>query len=385
MSTFTTAGYTIDRYADILEALILDLKAAFGDNIKTEADSVFGQLSAIVSEMVADVNESVEGIVAAYNPQTAAGAYLSALVMLNGIERREAEESSVTLSCTTNAAGATIPAGSLVSDPLIGEQFATDAIAVIGPSTSANVSATAVNAGPISAVAGTLTQIDTPIYGWESVTNPAGATEGQDEETDTELRVRRQIAAERTGTSNVAAIYTEIANIDAVEQVTVHQNIGAVTDVDGIPPKSIWAIVLGGADQDVAEAIFSTLSAGIGMYGDTPIVYPDPITGDNYTITFERPDDLPIYIEVEVTKDADYPADGDDQIEAALVAHFETFAIGQDVEYSRLFTPINSVAGHYVTLLEIGIAPAPAGTSNISVDADNRAVTDVTKITVTST
>lgn len=384
MSTFSSTGYTIDRYADILAALLADFKSAWGDNIKTDADSVFGQFARIWSETVSDVNESIEGIVAAYNPQTAEGAYLSALVLLNGIERREAEYSSVTLQCTANAAGATIPANSLVSDPAIGEQFKTDSLLVVAPSASANVSATAVNAGPISAVAGTLTQIDSPVYGWESVTNPSGAVAGQDEETDTELRVRRQIAAERTGLNNVAAIYTAIANIDAVSQVTVYQNTGTVTDANGVPPTHVWAIVLGGADQDIAAAMFGTVAAGIGMYGDTPVVYADPITGASYTITFERPDDVAIYIDVNVTKDDDYPADGDDQIEAALVAHFEDQEIGEDVEYSRLYTPINSVAGHYVNTLKIGIAPAPSGTTNISIDADERAVTDVAKITVTS-
>jgi uncharacterized phage protein gp47/JayE len=312
------------------------------------------------------------------------GAYLSALVLLNGIERREAEFSSVTLQCTANAAGATIPANSLVSDPAIGEQFKTDSLLVVAPSASANVSATAVNAGPISAVAATLTQIDSPVYGWESVTNPSGAVAGQDEETDTELRVRRQIAAERTGLNNIAAIYTEIANIDAVSQVTVYQNAGTVTDANGVPPTHVWAIVLGGADQDIAAAMFGTVAAGIGMHGDTPVVYPDPITGASYTITFERPDDIAIYIDVNVTKNDDYPADGDDQIEAALVAHFADQEIGEDVEYSRLYTPINSVAGHYVNTLKIGTAPAPSGTTNISIDADERAVTDVAKITVTS-
>jgi uncharacterized phage protein gp47/JayE len=352
---------------------------------KTDADSVFGQLARIWSEAVADVNESIEGIVAAYNPQAAEGAFLSALVLLNGIDRNEAEYSTVTVQCTANAAGCTIPAGSLVSDPAVGEQFETDSQLILGASASGNVSATAVNAGPISAAAGTLTQIDTPIYGWESVTNPAGAVEGADEETDTELRVRREAAAERTGLNNVAAIYTAVADIDAVDQVTVYQNTGVATDANGVPPQHVWVVVLGGADQDIAAAMFGTVAAGIGMHGDTPVVYADPISGDNYTITFERPDDLAIYIDVEVTKDADYPVDGDDQIEDAIIAHFEDQTIGEDVEYSRLYTPINSIPGHYVTSLKIGTSPSPSGTTNVAVDPDEIAVTDAAKITVTST
>ena len=65
MSTFTTTGYTIDRYASIVAALEADLKSAFGDNIKLTADSVFGQIVQIFAEAVDNINESIEGIVSA--------------------------------------------------------------------------------------------------------------------------------------------------------------------------------------------------------------------------------------------------------------------------------------------------------------------------------
>jgi uncharacterized phage protein gp47/JayE len=43
--------------------------------------------------------------------------------------------------------------------------------------------------------------------------------------------------------------------------------------------------------------------------------------------------------------------------------------IGEDVLYSRLYTPINSsTEGFYVNSMTIGTSAAPVGTSNISVD-----------------
>ncbi|NIV93785.1 hypothetical protein GWN42_13550 [candidate division KSB1 bacterium] len=384
MSTFTSTGYTIDRYDDILNALIADLQSAFGDNIKTNPDSAFGQFARIMSEIVADINESVEGIVSAYDPQKSSGVFLSSLVLLNGIERKESEFSTVTLECTANTAGTTIPAGSLVSDPAIGEQFATDIELIVAPSGTGNVSATAVNAGPIAAVVDTLTQIDTPVYGWESVTNIVDATEGQNEETDPDLRLRRQRAAEQTGTANVAAIFTEIANIPAVEQVVVIQNATEVTDPDGVPPGHIWAIVLGGADNDIAQAIFEILAAGTGMYGDTTVPYADPITGKTYDVTFERPDDVENWIDVTVVKDDDYPPDGDDQIKQALVDYYDEFEIGEDVEYTRLYTPINSVPGHYVSDLKLDTTFPPTGTGNLAIQTNERAVISLPNIRVFS-
>ena len=40
-------------------------------------------------------------------------------------------------------------------------------------------------------------------------------------------------------------------------------------------------------------------------------------------------------------------------------------SIGQDVLYSRLYTPINSVKGHQVDSMLIGTTNPPTGTANI--------------------
>jgi uncharacterized phage protein gp47/JayE len=153
MSTFDATGLTVDDFATVLAALIADLQTSFGDNIKTGPDSVFGLLANIIAEGVSDQNELIEQVANAFNPQTASGAALSILVQLNGITRNSDEFSTVTLSCTANTAGASIPAGSLVSDPTTGNQFATDALLVLAPSATSTVAATAVNSGVVTATA----------------------------------------------------------------------------------------------------------------------------------------------------------------------------------------------------------------------------------------
>jgi uncharacterized phage protein gp47/JayE len=220
----------MDDFATVLAALIAGFQSAFGDNIKTGPDSGFGLIANIIAEGVADQNEIVEQVNNAFNPQTASGAALSILVQLNGITRNSDEFSTVTLSCTANAAGATIPAGSLVSDPTTGNQFATDSLLVLGASATDTVAATAVNSGVVEAAASTLTQIDTPIYGWETVTNPAAATVGQSEETDSALRLRRQVVAEGSGTASVEAIFRAVSDIDEVVEAVVFENVTPDTD-----------------------------------------------------------------------------------------------------------------------------------------------------------
>jgi uncharacterized phage protein gp47/JayE len=390
MSTINSTGYDLDTYDEVKQALEADFKDAFGDDIKVTPDSVFGQIINIFAEVVSDQNEVIEASIAQTNPQSATGVFHKQIVMFNGIEAKESEFSTVSLNCTAStSSGTTIPEKSLVSHVDTGEQFETDIELVVPAGNTLSVSATAVNSGPIEASAGKLTKIDTPIFAWETVTNPSDAILGADEETDPELRVRRQIAASQTGASTVPAIFTAVKNIDAVEFVKVIANNTPNPDQYGVAANSVWTVVSGGADNDIAQALFETVAAGTGYYntgGPNGVLvnYNDPVTGDTYPIKFERPTAVDIWIIVNLEKDLSlYPADGDDQIKAALVNYFETSqTIGLDVFHSRLFTPVNSIPGHSVTSLLIGTSSPPSAEDDIPIAVNELAQTATAKITV---
>jgi hypothetical protein len=73
-----------------------------------------------------------------------------------------------------------------------------------------------------------------------------------------------------------------------------------------------------------------------------------------------------------IVKDGTFPSDGVTLIEDALLTHISTLGIGEDVLYSRLYTPINSATGgFYVTSLTIGTTVAPSGTTNIVIPFNN--------------
>jgi len=384
MSSIDSTGLTIDRLIDIISDYETTLKAAFGDNTKTDAQSVFGQLIQLFALAISDQQQLIQGVADSFNPNSAEGAALSTLVLLNGIQRQENEFSTVSLECIATADGCTIPAGSLVSDPATGVQVATDIDLVLAASATGNVSATAVETGAVSAALDTLTQIDTPVFGWASVRNPAAMTEGVNEETDTELRVRRAAVAERAGSGSVSSIYGTVSDVSGVDKLTVLANNGTVTDANGVEPTHVWVIVEGGSDADIAAAIFSKVGASIGLTGTTVVSHYDSVSKASYDVRFSRPSDIPIYIIVNLTVDSNYPADGDTQVENALIAYFETLDLGDDVVHSRLYTPVNTVAGHQIDSIYIGLAASPTGTANISIDVDELAVTDAAKIVVNS-
>ncbi len=384
MSIFDTTGASFDAYADLASTVEDLLQTAFGDNVNTTADSVFGHIKDIQALALAEQNEIAEYVKDAMDPSAAAGAALSALVLLNGIQRQEADYSTVTLTCTSLPAGTTIPAGSLVSDPDSAYQWATDSQLVIGASTTGTVSATCTDEGAVTAVADSITQIDTPVYGWGSVTNAASASAGQVEEADGTLRSRRTTVAKRASSVSTSAVYAAVTDVTGVTDCLVLENTSGSTDAYGVPAGNMWVIVLGGADDDIAEAMSAHKAGGVGFYGSSSGTYDNTTTGLTETYYFDRPSDVEVYVTVNVSTDSDYPVDGDDDISDALVAYFATLTLDNDVAHSRLYTPVNDVDGHTIDSLYVDTSASPTATDDISIDPNQMAVITAARITVNS-
>lgn len=395
MSSIDSTGVTLDSFSEAKDNAILKLKAAFGDNIKTDDQSLFGIVATLLGEMIADQNDLIREAVSARNPQAAQGVHLDNVSQFNGITRRAPEYSTVVLSCTAKSTGATIPAGSLVQDPSDSSiEFETDAELILTSDETDTVSATATTAGAVNAVAATLTKIVNPVFGWDSVTNSAAAVAGRAVETDTDMRARRKQVSRQTGRQSLPKIYAALTNIEDIGRVTVRENKTNYVDSAGQLPHSVWAICQGGDDKDIAEALFLNTSAGVGYMGETDVTHADPTTGREYEISFDRVTEVPIEIYIRTAKGATYPADGDAQIKAALIAYFagefvqpdgETnngFGIAENVNYFRLLTPVNSIGGHSVVEFTIGYEGETLAMSDLVIDTTELATLDAADITV---
>jgi len=253
---------------------------------------------------------------------------------------------------------------------------------VAGDLPSVTFTVFAVEAGRLVARAGTLTVIETPVPGWSEVTNPADAVEGRDLETDAEFRLRRFLTLAEPGCGTVDAIRAEILKIDDVRSARVFQNIEFVVDAAGRPPKSVEAVVLGGSDEDVANALFVTVSAGIEQFGDETFDVIDS-QGFTQTMRWNRPDEIDIWLEVDLTTNDDFPVDGDVSVEEKILEFVDTeFLIGDDVVTSRLYCPIHEVDGIDDIVIRIGLAPGPVGDANIPIGEREIAVFDSARTTI---
>lgn len=386
MTTFgiTSTGFEIPTALEILAAMEADERAALGNDLDTSPEQPLGQLNGILA---AKMRELWEAMATVYNARVPSGANLGALddlCALSGVTRKAATRGKVTLSVTL-AAGRTLPVGSVASvvgQP--GNQWRTTEAAVNASGSPAvvEVAAEAVQVGVYPAASGSITVIATPVTGWTIVTNAHDATVGRATETDPQLRARREQELQTAGSSPVDAIRTDLSPIDGVTQVVVFENTTMATDADGLPPKSVEALVLGGDDQDIAEALWRAKAAGIETFGSTARTVVDA-AGLPRTVKFTRPTALNLYVEVYPVVDSSTYS-GDAAVKAAILAEGDALLAGEPVRIFRLLSRLRSVRGIVdVYQLAIGLSTLTLAPANLSVGLRERAVFDTSRIAIT--
>lgn len=388
MSEFNNDGIIIDRYPTIRENLSDDFKTAFGeDTLSNSAESIIGNITSIISSTVDGQNEMVQGVTDAFNPNAATGYQLSTLVLFNGIKRKEAVYSTCSVEVTAGTAPTVIPKGRRVSNPDETQIWTIDDDVSLAPLETKDVSVTCIVDGPIFAQVNTITKILDPVYSWESVDNSVSSTIGRTEESDAELRTRRAIVAAGISSSSEPAIFRQLTGIEAVESVYLYFNKTDAPDIYGNPPQSIWAIVKGGSNADIAEVLAEYPSGGLVYIGDIDEIYTDPENGKEYPIKFDRPTEILNYIKVVISTNQLFPADGVEQIKQQIADYYDGdftidgrqvpgFGVGQNIVYSRLYSPINSVPGHEILELYLDTVSPPTGTSTLVMDIYQQGVVD---------
>lgn len=382
----TNNGFNKKRLDVILKEINDDTASIFGNNFDVDPDSPQGQQNGVVAGAYADLWEIAEASYNAFRPSAATGTSLSELVQLNNITRQAATPSRVTLTCT-GVNGTIIPSGSLAEVQDTGERFATLTDVTIDATLSVDVEAASVALGPINGLAGTINVIATPITGWDSVTNSLDAKVGTNEETDEQLRIRREKSVSINAQNVVDAIFARVSNVVGVTSTTVLENdTSDDPDSNGLVAHSIEVIVEGGDDAELAETIYLTKPGGISTNGNVTINVTDS-QGFIKPIKFTRPTGVEIYVSISGTKGPGYPTDGDDQIKQAIVDYANGqlvenrgFGVGDDVITSELYVPANIVDDVSITSLQIGLSAGAVGTANIPINLRELASFDTTRI-----
>jgi len=376
-NTIDDTGFNRVRFQDLRLEKAQEYKDGFGNqSLKTDDQSGVGQEISISTFSEDDLASRFETLLSVFDPTAAQGVHLSRLAIVMNKRRQDAVNSSVTLSITADGSGATVSEGFQVSDTPDTVTFQTTEEVIIAPSATEDVEAISLAGGSIEAAAGILTVIKTPVFGVASVTNTLAANVGRFRETDTELRPR-MLSSSSSSSPTVSGIQTAVSNVDGVIKVEVIENATGSVSAEGIPAKSVFPIVDGGSDSDIAQALITGgVAAGIGYTepADIPAAtivsdtFADPVTGQVQTAFWARPDDVQIFVEVTLNKLGDYPGDGDTRVAANIEQWIiDNSEFGEDLFASQLYNPVQDVPGAVVVTLFIGLAPSPVG-STVAID-----------------
>lgn len=245
--------------------------------------------------------------------------------------------------------------------------------------------------GPIVALAGDITEIDTPVGGWDGVVNLADAKLGRNEATDGEARLSAEDDIFRPGATTFDAIYQSLRDIRDVTAVDLLVNDQDVTDGDGVPGHSVEAIVVGGDAQVIVDVLRQECAAaGIKTYGNTSGTSYN-LQGQPETVYFTRVVDVNVYVTAAlsvltgVLNASAYPTDGNLQVARAIVRWGNALPIGHDVVAQAAGAQTFAVPGVIThTSCNIGTAPSPSSSTTIAITRRQRAVFDTSRITITT-
>ena len=301
-------GLQVNTLAEILSELEQSFKDIYGQNIVLDQNSPDAQLLNIFAQMMVSYGELLRDINAGFDPDQATGVILDQRVKLNGISRRQGSYTTVTVNLLFSGS-ATIKGLDLYPlDECFQVSDSTGNIAVASVTTTGVLGDTksvvfrAKEYGELVFPEGSIIKINTTVNN-VSLSNPSNnatipADVGKDEESDTELKIRREIAAQRkTAFGTVDALQTQLANIEGITYADVQEN-DTDSAFSGIPAHGIWIILRGVAtNEEIANVIYNYRVLGTPMKGSVTQNVTRP-NGETFVAKWDLAQEQDVYCKV---------------------------------------------------------------------------------------
>lgn len=305
------SGIQIQTYSDVVNDIINGtpivpgLVSIYGSDINVDSNTPDGQWINIFALSKIDIENLCVSIYNSFDPNQAVGVALDSLCQLNSSSLLRKGGILTQVVVTVNVTGTFTLNGLDTSSPYTISDANGNLFNLIS-STSVttgnnNLNFQAAQIGFIQILANTLTVQVSIIAGVNSVNNPSTPYQiGSNQETDSQLRIRRSASTAIPAQGFNQSLYGGLNQIEGLTQAVIYENDTGSINADSVPGHSIWVIVNGGSDADVADTIYTYRNAGCGMYGSSTV----PVTqvdGTMFNISFTRAVDQNLFIDLTVT------------------------------------------------------------------------------------
>lgn len=267
-------GLETATYAELQAYFTAQYQTIYGSDINLASDTPDGQMMNIFIQSILDLEDLLTQVYNQFDPDNAIGKVLDQRVAINGIQRQAGTHTVTNIDITTTQA-VTLYGIDQSSQPAYtvqdnaGNRWQLLVSTVISGAGVNTLAFQAEVPGAVLSVPNTITVPVSIILGVSAINNPTTYTTlGLNEESDADLKVRRQKSVSLSSQGYLAGLLAALENISGVSSAFVYENVTGVTDGDGIPSHSIWVIVSGtGNPAAIANAIYTKRNAGCGMKG----------------------------------------------------------------------------------------------------------------------
>lgn len=405
----TSNGLDVMSYDNILQFEQDSLNAAYaqdGETINFDSETPDGQATNIGAQLGTDVRELAHGVYNSFDPDKCSGSVQDSRYALNYLFRKGGtftiQNIDVTVNKTVDLQGLdgsyndVNAASYTVSDDAGNLWYLIDSTTLTAGTTSLPFRSQ--NYGSYTPVIGTITNQVTKVLGVTSVINSvAPTTLGVQQETDLQFKLRRNRSTSVKGQNSNDSMLGQLLDLDGVSDAITFINIPGNDDYDeNLPDYSVWVIVEGGANSDIANVIYQN-STGLPMYAFednlvTPAIVPvevdvPAVSGQVFNVKFNRANPVPLYIRFTYQPSAlstgVYNADGI----KSYIAENLIFGLDEAAETSKV-TAIASDAilanggGGYALNVEISIDGINYTDYIQSASRQDKFVVDATRITI---
>lgn len=365
--TFGSTGFLVPSDEEIFTGVTTDLNAAFGGNLNPALNTPQGQLATTIAALVSNADAIFLLYTQLVDPAFSYGRMQDAIARINFLQRRGSQATVVQCTCV-GLAGTEIPVGS-TAKATDGNIYSSTQDVVIPITGSITVSFACNTLGPIACPADSLNQIYQSIPGWDSINNPSDGVIGTNTESSQAFETRRAASVAANSIGSLASILGAVLSVNGVLDAFAAENpLGTTATVGGVSlaAHSIFISVVGGAAQDIADAIWSKKAPGCAYGGNTTVTVIDNNPAYNppfptYSVTFEIPISTSILFAVNIANNPQVPADAAVQIQNAIINAFsggdggERAKIGEVVYSSRYYAAVAAL-GPWVQIISIFVS-----------------------------
>lgn len=361
------SGYQTKSASQILESVQAAYINTFGVNFNLAPASINGQFIQFDTNMAIEV-ENAKALLfgSLYNPNQTNSVWLDSICKFNSIDRKEATSSEV-ICVITGAPNTVINELNIVLNNN-GDEFYNPVPIVIPQSGSISATFLSVVKGEIPCDAGTITRIVQSTPGWDTINNPTDGIVGTNEETDQQLRYRRQYSLAVNSAGGLNSIISALNNLSGLINFTVQENpTGSSKSIFGVDvnPYTVYVSTYGpdSLNNDIAKILYTKRYCG--MQGNFTYTYQDlEYNWVTFDAQWQKATPVDLLVDIEMPKDDSYPPNIVDLIKQSLVDNFEgkqppipAYRMTQIISGSRFYYSLNLVGVIVVFSITVGIDP----------------------------